>query len=46
MPIIIMALVALGMFIAMGLLLFYAAYAETKTEHANTHKSAQAKPVA
>ncbi len=39
-----MALVALGVFLVMGLMLFYAAYAETKTEHANTRKAAEIKP--
>jgi hypothetical protein len=33
MPIFFMALMALGVFMVMGLMLFYAAYAETKTEH-------------
>jgi hypothetical protein len=32
MPILIMGLIALGVFIVMGLMLFYAAYAEGKTE--------------
>jgi hypothetical protein len=39
MPILLMALVALGVFMAMGLLLFYAAYAETKSAHGrNEHR--------
>ena len=33
MPIFFMAVIALGVFVGMGLLLFYAAYVETKTEH-------------
>jgi hypothetical protein len=33
MPILFMALIALGVFMVMGLLLFYAAYAETKLAH-------------
>ncbi len=33
MPILFMALIALGTFIVMGLMLFYAAYAENKTNH-------------
>ena len=33
MPILIMALLALGMFLVMGLMLFYAAYAEAHTPH-------------
>ncbi len=33
MPIIIMAFIALGVFMAMGLMLFYAAYTETKAAH-------------
>ena len=40
MPIFFMALIALGAFIGMGLMLFYAAYAETKTEHANARRKA------
>jgi hypothetical protein len=31
MPILFMALIALGVFLAMGLMLFYAAYAESHT---------------
>ncbi len=38
MPILFMALIALGVFMVMGLLLFYAAYVETKSAHArNEH---------
>jgi hypothetical protein len=33
MPILFMALIALGVFLAMGLMLFYAAYAEGHTPH-------------
>jgi TRAP-type C4-dicarboxylate transport system permease large subunit len=33
MPILFMALIALGVFMVMGLMLFYAAYAETKLAH-------------
>jgi hypothetical protein len=33
MPILVMALIALGVFMVMGLMLFYAAYAETKSAH-------------
>ena len=33
MPIFLMAVLALAVFFGMGLMLFYAAYAETKTEH-------------
>lgn len=33
MPILIMALIALAVFLVMGLLLFYAAYVETKSAH-------------
>ena len=33
MPIFFMALLALGLFIAMGLMLFYAAYCEAKEAH-------------
>ena len=33
MPIFFMALIALGVFMAMGLLLFYAAYCEVKQAH-------------
>ena len=33
MPILFMALIALGVFLAMGLMLFYAAYAEANTPH-------------
>ena len=44
MPIFFMALIALGAFLVMGLMLFYAAYAETKTEHANAQKPAEIKP--
>jgi hypothetical protein len=46
MPIFFMAVIALGLFIGMGLMLFYAAYVETKTEHENAHKKADAKPAA
>ena len=39
MPILFMALIALGVFMVMGLMLFYAAYAETKLAHQrNEHK--------
>jgi len=39
MPILLMALVALGVFMFMGCMLFYAAYAETKSAHQrNEHK--------
>lgn len=45
MPIFFMALIALGTFFGMGLMLFYAAYAETKTEHELArHKTAELKP--
>jgi hypothetical protein len=38
MPILFMALIALGVFMVMGLMLFYAAYAETKLAHSrNEH---------
>lgn len=33
MPILIMALLALGVFLVMGLMLFYAAYKEARTPH-------------
>jgi hypothetical protein len=33
MPILFMALIAVGVFLAMGLMLFYAAYAEGHTPH-------------
>ena len=33
MPILFMGLIALGVFLVMGLLLFYAAYAESHTPH-------------
>ncbi len=46
MPIFFMAVIALGVFMVMGLMLFYAAYIETKTEHENAHKKEAAKPVA
>ena len=46
MPIFFMAVVALGVFLVMGLMLFYAAYVETKTEHENARKKVEAKPVA
>ena len=42
MPILIMALLALGMFLVMGLMLFYAAYKEAHTPHPD----APVKPVA
>jgi hypothetical protein len=35
MPILIMALLALAVFLVMGLMLFYAAYAEAHTPHSN-----------
>ncbi|HEX7408077.1 MAG TPA: hypothetical protein VF515_10575 [Candidatus Binatia bacterium] len=35
MPILIMALLALAVFLVMGLMLFYAAYAEAHTPHPN-----------
>jgi hypothetical protein len=35
MPILIMALLALGVFLVMGLMLFYAAYKEAHTPHAS-----------
>lgn len=35
MPILIMALLALGVFLVMGLMLFYAAYKEAHTPHPN-----------
>ncbi|HWR17481.1 MAG TPA: hypothetical protein VN577_21810 [Terriglobales bacterium] len=38
MPIIAMGVVALIVFVVMGAMLFYAAYAETKTEHEIAHK--------
>jgi hypothetical protein len=39
MPILLMALFALGVFMVMGLMLFYAAYTETKLAHKrNEHK--------
>ncbi len=34
MPILIMALLALGVFLVMGLMLFYAAWAESRMPHA------------
>jgi hypothetical protein len=36
MPILILALLALSVFLAMGLLLFYAAYKEAHTPHPNS----------
>jgi hypothetical protein len=45
MPIFFMALLALAVFVGMGLMLFYAAYAETKTEHELARKgNAELKP--
>jgi hypothetical protein len=44
MPILIMALLALGVFLVMGLMLFYAAYKESHPEPAS--KTATAKPLA
>lgn len=44
MPILAMGLIGLGVFIVMGLMLFYAAYAETKTEHANAEKKPEIAP--
>ena len=44
MPILIMALLALAVFLVMGLMLFYAAYKESHTEEAP--KVAAAKPLA
>jgi hypothetical protein len=38
MPIFFMALIALGTFLVMGLMLFYAAYAETRTERQNARR--------
>lgn len=35
MPILIMGFIALAVFLVMGLMLFYAAYAEGKTNHPN-----------
>lgn len=37
MPILIMALLALGVFLVMGLMLFYAAYKEAHTPHPGAH---------
>ena len=37
MPILIMALLALGAFLVMGLMLFYAAWKEAHTPHPNRH---------
>ncbi len=45
MPIFFMAVLALGVFMVMGLMLFYAAYIETKTEHELDHqKKSEAQP--
>jgi hypothetical protein len=44
MPILMLALLALGVFLVMGLMLFYAAYKESRTPHPNPES--QAKPVA
>ena len=45
MPIFFMALLAVALFVGMGLMLFYASYAETKTEHELARKgSAGLKP--
>jgi len=40
MPIFFLALLALAAFVGMGLMLFYAAYVETKTEHEMARKGA------
>lgn len=39
MPILFMALIALAVFLVMGLMLFYAAYAEAHTPHKNQSAS-------
>jgi hypothetical protein len=45
MPIFFLAVLALGVFLVMGLMLFYAAYIETKTEHKLAHeKTAEVQP--
>lgn len=41
MPIILMAFIALAVFMVMGLMLFYAAYRETKTEHQIARKKVE-----
>jgi hypothetical protein len=41
MPIIVMAFIALAVFLVMGLMLFYAAYTETKTEHQIASKKSE-----
>lgn len=41
MPIILMGVIALAVFMAMGLMLFYAAYRETKTEHEIARKKSE-----
>jgi hypothetical protein len=38
MPILIMALLALGVFLVMGLMLFYAAYKEAHTPHSSQER--------
>ncbi|MGI9102095.1 MAG: hypothetical protein ACR2IF_06585 [Terriglobales bacterium] len=40
MPILFMALIALAVFLVMGLMLFYAAYAESHTQHKGESSSA------
>ena len=40
MPILIMALLALSVFLVMGLMLFYAAYKEAHTPHTNSDRAA------
>jgi hypothetical protein len=45
MPIFFVALIALGVFLVMGLMLLYAAYAESKTAHAaDRQKPSEVKP--
>lgn len=41
MPILIMALLALGVFLVMGLMLFYATYKEAHTPHPNARPTAK-----
>jgi 1,4-dihydroxy-2-naphthoate octaprenyltransferase len=41
MPILLMGLGALAVFMVMGLMLFYAAYRETKTEHEIARKKVE-----
>ncbi len=44
MPILFMALIALGVFLAMGALVFYAAYAESRTPHPDEPARKKASP--